>query len=543
MKTDFIIGQKSFTQKVITPEGAGEDFPEEYPRLILKGGIPEWLQGRDGEDSTWACHTQIEIYLTYKGTDAKIVKQFQDGGGRKLLTVEVLGTTLQTKEYATTVGVTEAETVPEGLAGAFYDAVNFLQTQGRVTINAAEVPLNYVPGKALRVQPGDHVGMIQSVSQDVMTGNTTLEMGPCNLSLSPGDWLEYQRSMVRSIQLSYAEAAVRTSAKRTDHGGTTLRGMQQMSRNNVVPNFSLPDLFLLGRVSDESSGKVKFLKGVLMNTKWDTSDTDPKPSKGYEEISIAETELTLTAGDKVYVKATLSKTNYSPKGPFSDNVTVSLSGTFEGSEGSVEVAAGGVINFTAEGSAEAYLGLDHSGLFVEPKQMTVSGLIDVTVDCGGGGTSGTSDSPGSDASTSGAACDCTCTASATHDMVAVPNEDEWPVSGIGAASGPISMSVSGSVAVLIDPFTPTGKVTISPATLTIPSEVTVKVSVWECTAAELVKENEPESTDEIAYIGPIAEAVTDGDGGFTLEQRHVGLVFWNSPPAIVIPSDAGGSGP
>jgi len=540
LAVDYVVGVGSFAQTVVAPEGAAEDYPAEWPRELLDGTVPEWLEDPDDTGTAAAISgpVQVTIYLTYKGTDAEERKKFAPSG-RRIFITEIMGTTLTSQVYKKVTGYTQPELAPSGLASAYYEALTTLQAEGTARLVQAECGITLVAGRLLTLTNGPAGAgqcIIQSVNQNISTGETSLAFGPFNDCMAPSDFIELQRALTRSLSLSYADPEERTDAK-VGVEKTTLRGGQKHVRNNdVSPPPQFPPLFFLG--SKISETEAKFVAGKVMSTKWDASDTDPKPEKAYEEINAATATLALTAGDKVWCKLTLTSKDYQPTGtlggPYT-SLTASFSGasivaSFSGSWSAAWSQTSGEWTNTANDLTGLTI-IDEEGIPNITGTVTVvlSGQTDFT----GSGTSGTSAhrhdlAPG--------------VATATHSLTL--NTADLGVSGTLVVSG--SCTIEGEIGAVtmptIVPFTPTGTVTVSPNTLQIPTEATLKVTVWECTTAEIVKEASPTSDETHAYV-PLGEAVSDGAGGWIWEQHHAGLIFWNSPPAVIVVSDAGGAGP
>lgn len=533
VNTDYVIGTGSFTQLTSQAED-----PEEWPRELLEGSVPEWLDDPVGDGSTTrvAGSVRVVIYLTYKGTDVEQRKKFAPQG-RKILVCEVMGTTLDTNVYSQVIGYTQEDTPPTGLALAYYNALTTLQAEGSLSMNEAECSVAYVPGRRLVLTNGPDAGgqsIVQSVTQNVGSGQTSLRFGPFNGGLSPADFIELQRGLTRTLQLSYADPEERTDAQK-GVAKSVIKGDQRHPLNNdLSPPPTFPPLFFLGTKKSDTQGH--FLAGKVMSTKWDASDTDPKPQKAYEEIDAAAADLTLTVGDKVYCKLTLTSKNYQPKSDLGGPYT-SLSATFSGV--SITPSFSGAWSGTWSQTSATWEMTDYdlSGLTVVDEEgiPNITGTITLggeTEDAGGL----TYSSPGIHRHALGAL------ATATHSLTL--NTADLGISGTLAISGQVSVEgeITGVSMPAIAPFTPSGTISITPNTLRIPDTVGIKVTVWEVTTAEIVKEASPTSDETHAYI-PLGEAVTDGADGWIWEQHHTGCIFWTSPPAVVTLSDAGGEGP
>lgn len=522
------------TQTVNNPE-EDEDLPDSFPREMLTGLSQDWMEATGVKSARVVVSIDVRFIGPLTGTEkqkAAIRAEFAPTGVRTYQ-VEVLGTQAVTKTYKKLESVEAGERIVSGLAAAYYASLTTLQSAGRITLKDVEVDPNIIPGRRLVLTgvPFEDA-MIQSVSQDTRGGETTITFGPHAPGLSPGDMLEYMRAFTRTTKVSFAQPGEGTDAKAG--AGKGIDGGKKASGSNQM--HLAPESHEFFTVSIAGETKVRVEKGVVYQTVWNDSATDPKPTNSLKATEVSATEaLTVGVGDKLYVKMTLTESNYEPEGGFSafDHLGLSWSGSVTGSwsgaltglafEGSVTNPA---ISATFTGSqVNLPVGTDEGERTFE---LTWSG----SVNCSGGAGSGSGSGSGT-----GSGCDCACTVEGAVSGLLLFTP-EGTIAG-SLVDPSVTGTVIGSVNGTLTDLAVTGKIT--PSSINIPSKVKLKIKHWDVNAATIEKHSTEPTSDHTKAFWLIAEIVEDSeDGGISIRQRHTGAINLGSMIAVQVSDGTGG---
>lgn len=273
------------------------------PRKLVHGQIAPWM-GVACEEET------ILGVASYKILDA-------DGnitGDRfeEQIPVRLNTTTAVTGTYRTIESGSEGEAIPSGLAAAIYAAVSQLQYEGQITIEEEEVSQRFRLGQVINITGGKSEwatmrAVIQSVTEDLFNGRTTIQFGPAT-HLGVDDLIELYR--VNRYRWNFTNPATRTTGQGAANSVTL--GKQTAKENSnagagnyrqlVIANGDVSlDLNALGKyllmVGGEGEGSVKMEL---------TSDHPELPGTAGKEMAIREWQIsTLENGNCVTKKIRL----------------------------------------------------------------------------------------------------------------------------------------------------------------------------------------------------------------------------------------------
>lgn len=237
-----------FEQDVFAAEKVGPGTAlSTYPRELIKGSIQPWMTGVS------AAPTRIRINLTFTGdaiAKPELAKLFPGADKTEDFFVELTGTDAHDRTYRT-AGGTAGETIPTGLAAAYFHAFQTAVDEGSYTQLAEGPDVVIYPGKSITLTGSAAVtkAPVQSSTTDVFTGNTTVTFGPMNRALTPGNFLEMLRAGQRQQPIVNPAGSIRTDATAgssrggsdTIHGATggrwknTSRTQQPGTQGGITP--------------------------------------------------------------------------------------------------------------------------------------------------------------------------------------------------------------------------------------------------------------------------------------------------------------------
>lgn len=154
----------------------------ELPNELVDGVIAEWMNRRVEEDV-------IRAKISYKDDDVSIVD--------RVVTVKIKATDATTNTYKKLLSVSNAETVPDGLAKNIFESVGTLHYDGSITLSDREVDLN-ISRFVLNFSGGREEwekinAVVQEIAQRLDVGETYIKFGPPK-HLGAADLAELTRS-------------------------------------------------------------------------------------------------------------------------------------------------------------------------------------------------------------------------------------------------------------------------------------------------------------------------------------------------------------
>jgi hypothetical protein len=162
------------------------------PYCLTRGGIADWMlagaiQGSVEEE---ICYATVLITREDPITNLLTTQT-------RVLATKITSTNLITGGYSSTTVTSDGDPQPVGLAKAMYDFWSVLQFAGTATIIERELTGRFRVGQKLRITGGPAEwetmsALIQSVTENVDTGETVLEVGPVS-RLSVGDTIDLLR--------------------------------------------------------------------------------------------------------------------------------------------------------------------------------------------------------------------------------------------------------------------------------------------------------------------------------------------------------------
>jgi len=175
-----------------------------FQKILASGHVPSWLETHFADATITA---KISYSLLHLDTGAEEVVT------KKSMPVKVKITDLNSSPFSQTfvnqTSFTPAEDIPIGVAAAYFAAASVLHYEGSWTIVEEECSGAFHPGMQLNLTGGPSEwatmgALIQSVSENLATGQTTLNFGPPP-HLSVQDFialLNVQRNRQRTTRLS-----------------------------------------------------------------------------------------------------------------------------------------------------------------------------------------------------------------------------------------------------------------------------------------------------------------------------------------------------
>ena len=204
--------------------------PTDYPRELVQGEAPEWLQK---SKVVAPVRATVELELTATPANKAQKKVFGEDGKRRIpITVQVKGTNLSRGRYTgVPSGGAEPPAFPaDGLAELLYNQVTEVRYQGSGTLVGDDCPLDILPGMRLGITGGveaweDMAAPVWEVSFNPDMGSTAVRFGP--LGSFTIDDLQEQQRLWRLYGATGANVEEQTEAK---GGGGAGRGHEVLAK-------------------------------------------------------------------------------------------------------------------------------------------------------------------------------------------------------------------------------------------------------------------------------------------------------------------------
>jgi hypothetical protein len=168
------------------------------PRELISGSIPDWMEQQDIESKRATIRARVN-YEVINENGTVVSKR----GGVPIST-RVLCTNARSRTYYGTSNAslpgserTFMEPAPKGLADKLFASLSRLQYEGAVVVTLEEPTLDVTPGSLLNISGGAVTwarmdATVQEVTDDVLTGRTSISVGPAK-HLTANDWASLSR--------------------------------------------------------------------------------------------------------------------------------------------------------------------------------------------------------------------------------------------------------------------------------------------------------------------------------------------------------------
>lgn len=208
----------------------GERGQAEFDRLLIEGTVHAWMPVEAREEEFSA---EVTVHARAASPDVSEQVTTRTYTFRATTTNARTGTdNKHTYKRTGSSSYDPGETVPAGVAARLFAAWSQVQYQGSITLKSAEVP--GVRARALNIAGGrddwrEMRALVQSISEDVDLGETTLTFGPAN-HLTVSDLISLLSSFRRrGYSYHYSERETGevgggAGADGVDLGGTTAKG-------------------------------------------------------------------------------------------------------------------------------------------------------------------------------------------------------------------------------------------------------------------------------------------------------------------------------
>lgn len=148
-----------------------------FPRILKEGSLPEWLNVDSAEG-----HIRAKVDTIIRDDDPVAPREV-DEKKDVAVSAAVVATDAETRRYTRLASMETGEPVPVGLAAALFAAWGRLHYEGKVTLSEDELSSSILPGARLNITGGRTAwatmnGIVQQVSEDAQTGETTISFGP-----------------------------------------------------------------------------------------------------------------------------------------------------------------------------------------------------------------------------------------------------------------------------------------------------------------------------------------------------------------------------
>ena len=269
----------------------------DLPRELVKGNVTEWMQKKVGK-------VLIEMKVKAGSAASETDKKKIESIPRSLT---VVCTNAVTKIYQGLSSYTAAESVPVGIAQAFYQTLqNGCSFEGQITLEGEEITLSPFHGRNLHLTGSGNTewatmgAPVHHVSWDLETCQTTVSFGP-NPEYSVQDFLEFLRLLNKRENNEY------TTQERT---GDKLGSEQGISANgDTAGPYDSPETITGGgAVAPPQSPFALVASGTPGDNKLDVltsliaSQEPPGFATGKKTFTIADSE------GKIYAKMTINAT-------------------------------------------------------------------------------------------------------------------------------------------------------------------------------------------------------------------------------------------
>lgn len=163
---------QEYSDSNITLSDGGRAGDSELTNILIEGQPQPWMNKSVENERVF-----VTAEITKVEDEQVVVVE------RRLITRVVQATNCLSKTYKTTQAVNSGESVPEGVAAAFYAEWSGLHCEGSFVIDRAECPCSYSIGQKLNITGGrsewaSMAAMICRVTERFDDGSTTVEFGP-----------------------------------------------------------------------------------------------------------------------------------------------------------------------------------------------------------------------------------------------------------------------------------------------------------------------------------------------------------------------------
>lgn len=221
--------------------------------VLANGQVPSWLTSRFFDAVITA---KISYTLENPDTHAKEVKE------KVPFTAKCKATDLNNgplpQSFSQLIASTPAETIPSGVAAAYYAAASVLHYEGEFSTIEDEVSGTHGIGEKINLtgaaaEWATMDALIQSVDEQLGTGQTTWRFGP-PAHLAVADFIEIQRvQRGRSPTYRLAERVTGVSYG----NGAQVQGAFQVTQSNSSPSHQPGKTIVLGTTDPTKPGTIK----------------------------------------------------------------------------------------------------------------------------------------------------------------------------------------------------------------------------------------------------------------------------------------------
>jgi hypothetical protein len=157
-------------------EDVTSDGTEGYTAYIVEGAVPDWLLDQIGVEEETITATCSFIR---RDNDDNVLEDVES----KEISVKLLSTDGETREYQAIGSIDYGETTPSGVAAALYASWSITHYEGQFSLVQSAPDFAYIPGKKLNVSNGlaawaTMAALIQDVTISFADGLTSVRIGP-----------------------------------------------------------------------------------------------------------------------------------------------------------------------------------------------------------------------------------------------------------------------------------------------------------------------------------------------------------------------------
>lgn len=258
---------------------------EDYPRQLVNGQVQPWFP-----DSIKQWHAIILANIRYTGTDPEIQRAV---GGILEVSEPIIITNALPKTYRVLDDITEAEAPIEGLATAYWNAINSTRNEGTVSGDLRGTYLDLRPGRKLTVSGYfATASVIRETSIDCLTGTFTAAFGSSEY-LNPKTIVDLARAMAKN-KPTWKRPKERTEAEAHGGAGPIKEGSTQA--NQFATPYRKPPLPWDLIVTDPDTASVRVRPGTII--------TDPADLSTTLTITGIGTPVTVASGNLMWIEIT-----------------------------------------------------------------------------------------------------------------------------------------------------------------------------------------------------------------------------------------------
>lgn len=253
------------------------DHPDwtDLPHILVEGQIQPWMTG--------SRFKQQQSVFTVKATIRNVNRRDTESGTfTKDYDLLVTTTNLDTRNYSKLDSMDSGEEVTGGLAAALFASWGRLYYEGQVVIDREDVGGILSMGSVVNVIGGlgewaAMASMVQSITEDVDQGRTTIVVGPPK-QVSIDDVVSLLRRFRSRGPAWHAKA--RETGKAADSGKAIDLGGPMPKHENTSANTSVESLVITGYDADATTGKI---------------DLVPDSMQQYQVLAVEDDDGVLTA--------------------------------------------------------------------------------------------------------------------------------------------------------------------------------------------------------------------------------------------------------